>query len=460
MYTDPIFPLKYELVSGVKTGPILLSGSGYQIIKSTGLAKKVLVVSLDLSEKWLDVGLLENSQIEHVQFGDKRYDLILSDDRILAPTFACPEPNDKFEAVGFATAMRRTRQKEKNAKLSGGIYCEKYAVILPVPFTEEVLTDDVLLGSYLSGGVSVSCFSERRLLSLVPWMTRADLLEICSTANLQPSSRKEIEDGIPISDEKKSFRLTGRPELEAFFRDHIIDIIENRERYQKLGIEFPSAVVLHGAPGCGKTFAVEALVEYLDLPSFTISSGSIGSPYIHETGRKIAGIFENAMKQSPSVIIIDEMEAFLSDREFGGQSHRVEEVAEFLRIIPEALKNNVLIIGMTNKIDMIDPAILRRGRFDHVIKIDMPTEKEVEALLQALFSERPCEENIRLEQAIALLSGRPLSDSSFFVRESARLAAKAGKTKIDNLSIEQALKLVEREKDEPKKKEVGFGRDK
>lgn len=459
MYTDPIFPLKYELVSGVKTGPILSAGSDWQIIKSTGLAKKVLVVSLDLSEKWLDVGLLDNAQIEHVQFGDKRYDLILSDDRILAPTFACPEPNDKFEAVGFATAMRRTRQKEKNAKLSGGIYCEKYAVILPVPFTEEILTDDVLLGSYLSGGVSVSCFSERRLLSLVPWMTKDNLLEICSAANLQPSPRKEIEEGVTISGERKSFRLIGRPELEAFFRDHIIDIIESKERYKKLGIEFPSAVVLHGPPGCGKTFAVEALVEYLDLPSFTISSGSIGSPYIHETGRKIAGIFENAMKQSPSVIIIDEMEAFLSDREFGGQSHRVEEVAEFLRIIPEALKNNVLIIGMTNRIEIIDPAILRRGRFDHVIKVDMATEIEVEALLRELFSERPCEENIELQKAIALLSGRPLSDASFLVREAARITAKTGKSKIDNASIEQALKLVVREKEASEERKIGFGRD-
>jgi hypothetical protein len=404
MYTDPIFPLKYELVSGVKAGPILFGGSDWQIIRSTGFAKKVLVSSLDLSEKWLEVGLLDKTQIERVRFGDKSYDLLLSDERIIAPTFACPEPNDKFEAIGFAAAMRRTRQKEKKAQLSGGIYCEKYAVILPVPFSEEVLTDDVLLGSYLSGGVSVSCFSERRLLSLVPWMTRDDLLEICSAANLQPSSRKEIEEGITINDEKKSFRLIGRPELEAFFRDHIIDIIENRERYQKFGIEFPSAVVLHGPPGCGKTFAVEALVEYLDLPSFTISSGSIGSPYIHETGRKIAGVFENAMRQSPSVIIIDEMEAFLSDREFGGQSHRVEEVAEFLRIIPEALKNNVLIIGMTNRIEIIDPAILRRGRFDHIIKVDMPTEKEVESLLKELFSERPCEENMPLEQAVELLT--------------------------------------------------------
>lgn len=459
MYTDPIFPLKYELVPGVKTGPVLSAGSDWQIIRSTGLAKKVLVASLDLSEKWLDAGLLDNSQVEHVQFGNERYDLILSDDRILSPTFACPEPSDKSEAVGFATAMRRTRQKEKTANLSGGIYCEKYAVILPVPFTEEVLADDILLGSYLSGGVSVSCFSERRLLSLVRWMLKDDLKEICSAANLRSPAQKEAEEGIPSGDKKKPFQLIGRPELEAFFRDHIIDIIENRERYKKLGIDFPAAVILHGPPGCGKTFAVDALVEYLDLPSFTVSSGSIGSPYIHQTSMKIASVFEDAIKQAPSIIVIDEMEAYLSERAGEFHSHKVEEVAEFLREIPEALKNNVLIIGMTNMIDKIDPAILRRGRFDHVIKIDMPSESEVESLLKGLFAERPCEENIKLQKAVKLLSGRPLSDASFLVREAARITAKAGKSKIDNSSVEEALKLVVREEDAPEERKIGFGRD-
>lgn len=459
MYFDPIFPLKYELVSGVKTGPVLSSGSDWQIIRSTGLAKKVLVASPDLSEKWLNSGLLDNAQVEHIQFGKETYGLILSDDRILSPTFACPEPNDKSEAVAFATAMRRTRTKEKNANLSGGIYCEKYAVILPVPFAEEVLADDILLGSYLSGGVYVSCFSERRVLSLVRWMTKEDLKEIYGAANLKSTTQKETEEGIPIDDKKKSFRLTGRPELETFFRDHIIDIMENRDRYKKMGIDFPSAVILHGPPGSGKTFAVEALVEYLDLPSFTISSGSIGSPYIHETGRKIAGIFDNAIQNSPSVVLIDEMEAFLSDREFGGQSHRVEEVAEFLRIIPEALENNVLIIGMTNRIEIIDRAILRRGRFDHIIKVEMPTEKEVESLLKELFSARPCKENIKLDHAIKLLTGRPLSDVSFFVREAARIAVKSGKSELDDESVEQALKLVIREKETHNERKIGFSRD-
>lgn len=136
-----------------------------------------------------------------------------------------------------------------------------------------------------------------------------------------------------------------------------------------------------------KTFAVERLIEFFGWPSFHIDASSVASPYIHETSKKVAEVFTQAMQHAPSVLVIDEMEAFLADREIGSGHHRVEEVAEFLRRIPEATKQDVLIIAMTNRIDMIDPAILRRGRFDHVIKVDYASEMEVMSLLENLLSD-------------------------------------------------------------------------
>src|SRR3546814_9307851 len=94
-----------------------------------------------------------------------------------------------------------------------------------------------------------------------------------------------------------------------------------------------------------QTCALPILVEHLDWPFFSIDSGSIGSPFIHETGKKIAEAFEQAVKVSPAVVVIDEIDAFLAARDSsaGGQ-HRVEEVAEFLRSIPKAAENKVLVI--------------------------------------------------------------------------------------------------------------------
>jgi len=255
----------------------------------------------------------------------------------------------------------------------------------------------------------------------------------------------------------KVFRLPGRPQLEEFFNEHVIDIIFNAEKYQALGIDFPSAIVLHGPPGCGKTFAVERLVEFIDWPSYSIDSNSVGSPYIHETSKKISEVFDKAIDGAPSVVVIDEMESFLSDRRSGSSSglHHVEEVAEFLRRIPEAIKNKVLIIAMTNLIEMIDPAILRRGRFDHIIEVGMPSREEVASLVDSLLSKIPKAEGLNVDKILDALTGKALSDSAFVIREAARLAAKAGKTALDQESIVAALKSLPKDQ-EKKSRRIGF----
>jgi SpoVK/Ycf46/Vps4 family AAA+-type ATPase len=257
----------------------------------------------------------------------------------------------------------------------------------------------------------------------------------------------------------KQFKLAGRPELELFINEHVIDIIENEARYKALGIEFPSAIILHGPPGCGKTFAVERLVDYLGWPSFQIEASSVASPYIHETSRKVAEVFETAMKNSPSVLVIDEMEAFLADRQSGASSssHRIEEVAEFLRRIPEAAKNDVLIVAMTNRVDMIDPAILRRGRFDHIIKVDYASEAEVLSLLEKLLSSLPKDKDVNAVPFAKELAGRPLSDVAFVVREGARLAARSGKDRLDQDSLLAALHSAPaRDREGETQRSIGF----
>ena len=202
---------------------------------------------------------------------------------------------------------------------------------------------------------------------------------------------------------------------------------------------------------------MERLVEFIDWPSYSIDSNSVGSPYIHQTSKKISEVFDKAIDCAPSVIVIDEMESFLSDRRSGSSSglHHVEEVAEFLRRIPEATKKKVLIIAMTNLIDMIDPAILRRGRFDHIIEVGMPSREEVASLLDTLLSKLPKTEDLNIDKIIDILTGKPLSDSAFVIREAARLAAKAGKKGLDQDSIILALNSLPQEK-EKKERLIGF----
>ncbi len=149
------------------------------------------------------------------------------------------------------------------------------------------------------------------------------------------------------------------------------------------------------------------------------------------------------------------MDAFLSERDMGTGHHRVEEVAEFLRRIPEAIAKDVLIVAMTNRLDMIDPAILRRGRFDHVVEVGPASEKEVEDLISALLAKLPRGDDIDTPSLAKKLAGRPLSDVAFVVREGARLAARSGQDRISQTNLLAAVKATP-DRERGSERRIGF----
>lgn len=449
MAIDAWLPIGFAIPTGETIRLAHSEDLDWQIYEADGGAR-VLVAQPSLAERWLSIDLIEQGQLQQLALGDQEYFALTSGPGYaLAPVSECSPPSSKSEALAFAEALRATRSIDKTSALNDAIYVERVSRLLPTYSLTPPMDDDVVLGAWLTGGVPVSAHAIRRLHTLVGWMAVGHLVEVVaragfatdeSTTATQESLRFE---GVHTGDDQKtrSFALPGRPGLERFLQEHVIDIIQNADRYKALGVDFPSAIILHGPPGCGKTFAVDRLVDFLGWPSFQVDASSVASPYIHETSRKVADVFDKATNNSPAVIVIDEMEAFLADRQMGAGSshHRVEEVAEFLRRIPEAIKNHVLIVAMTNRIEMIDPAILRRGRFDHVVKVDMPSPKEVQSLLEKLVSELPHAEDVDVARLSDNLAGRPLSDIAFVVREGARLAARSGKDRIDQESLTKAL---------------------
>lgn len=472
MPLDAWLPIGLALPDGACVRLVLHEGVDWQVFEAQG-GGYALVAKESLANRWLDTGLVGLGVLTPFNFGGERLlEFSCGASHVLAPLSACKSPNSKIEALAFADALRVTRQLDTEGALQDSIYVERLSRLLPTYSLSARVADDVVFGSWLSGGVPVSVSAFRRLRSLVGWMGEPHLREVIQRAgftvpvttglagaNAKKATEKFSSEPRPAETSPHNFTLAGRPDLENFLNEHVIEIIEHQERYKALGIEFPSAIVLHGPPGCGKTFAIERLVEYLGWPSFQIEASSVASPYIHETSKKVAGVFEQAMKSAPSVLVIDEMEAFLADRQMGAGSshHRVEEVAEFLRRIPEAIKNQVLIVAMTNRIEMIDPAILRRGRFDHVVKVDMASEEEVLSLLKKLVGELPQESGIDLAPIAQKLNGRPLSDVAFVVREGARLAARSGKDKLDQQSLLKGLKTSPaRGSEEGGQRKIGF----
>lgn len=459
MALDAWLPIGFKLPDGAKARVALYEGADWQVYETQG-GGRALVVHDELGARWQEAGLIDDGTLDAFQFGDHQLRAIsCSPSQTLLPISEAKSPDNKAEALSFALALKATRDIDSESALQDALYVEKITRLLPTYSISSRAGDDVVLGYWLTGGASIPATSFRRLRQTMSWLGAGHLKDVVQAAGFQvaevmPLERKPVApaektEAVPAEqveqlkrtepEPNKVFELAGRPELAAFFNEHIVDIILHRDRYKVLGIEFPSAVILHGPPGCGKTFAVDRLVDFLGWPSFQIDASSVASPYIHETSKKVAQVFDKAMENAPSVLVIDEMEAFLADREMGSGHHRVEEVAEFLRRIPEAVKNDVLIIAMTNRIEMIDPAIQRRGRFDHVIKVDFASEVEVLSLLEKLLSSLPKESDVDAKPLAKELAGRPLSDVSFVVREGARLAARFGKERLDQASLLAAL---------------------
>ena len=260
---------------------------------------------------------------------------------------------------------------------------------------------------------------------------------------------------VPADEPLDKFTLVGRPALEQFFNDNIVDIVLNQEQYKRMGISFPGATILHGPPGCGKTYAVEKLAEYLGWKRFDIDSSTVASSYIHDTSKKISEVFSAAIKAAPSILVIDEMEAFLSNRNMAGPSgtHHIEEVAEFLRRIPEAISKGVLVFAMTNMIDTIDPAILRRGRFDHIIEVKMASKEEIGELLKVKLRELPIADDVVIERIAQRLDGHPMSDVTFVLREAGRMAVKTHIECINQMCFDEALNMLPKKEE---KRKIGF----
>lgn len=480
MAIEPWLPIGFKLPRDGITRLALFGGAAWQILETKG-GGRVLLAHEDLVHRWTTAGLIDGHALAPVEFGGQHIYTISSDSKqVLCPISDDKSPDTKAQALAFAKALKATRAIDQESPLQDAIYVEKLGRLLPTYSISSRTSDDVVLGYWLTGGANLSVKSFRRARQMLSWLGTPNLKDVIETAGFpvaeivlpetiaKPESKSGENEAVEQAPAEKvltapkpngTFELPGRPELVAFFNEHVVDIVQNRERYQRLGIGFPSAIVLHGPPGCGKTFAIEQLIDFLGWPNYSIDASSVASPYIHQTSKKVAEVFEQAMQNAPSVLVIDEMEAFLADREMGSGSshHRVEEVAEFLRRIPEATKNNVLIVAMTNRVEIIDPAILRRGRFDHIIKVDFASETEVLELLKKLLSSIPKEDDVDVTPLAKRLAGRPLSDVSFVVREGARLAARAGQDKLDQASLLAALSAAPaREREGQEKRRIGF----
>ena len=452
---------------------MISSGKDWQIY-STNQDTYVLAATASLYEKWGADYLLPKGIFGQLSDKSDLWIYCSPGHYIVSSLEQGPYPNNNGQIEAFSIAFNTTLKLYPQADLHDAVYIEEYSLILPGDEKNSPSKNDCVYGKWLTGGVNISAKSFKRVSQLMSWIDREQLSKSFELAGFDATYNTEKEgtnneaknnneqaviveettDTLPV-EIKGTFSLVGRPELEQFFNDNIIDIVLRQEQYKRMGISFPGATILYGPPGCGKTYAVERLAEYLGWQRFDIDSSTIASSFIHDTSKKISEVFSQAIKAAPSIIVIDEMEAFLSNRNMNTSSstHHIEEVAEFLRRIPEAISKGVLVFAMTNMLDTIDPAILRRGRFDHIIEVKMANKEEIAALLNAKFKELPVADDVLVDEIAQQLDSHPMSDVTFVLREAGRIAVKTGIEFMDKACFEKALDMLPKKEE---KRKIGF----
>lgn len=218
--------------------------------------------------------------------------------------------------------------------------------------------------------------------------------------------------------------VAGMEELKELLYSEIILPLQQKELYEKYRISLPNGILLYGPPGCGKTFISKKLAEEIEYTFIEIKPSDLASIYVHGSQEKIGNLFKKAREKSPSIIFIDEIDAIIPKRSDKLDHHYSAEVNEFLSQISECSKNNVVVIGTTNRPDNIDPAALRTGRFDKLVYVSTPDFDARVALFDMFLKDRPVASDVKSNILASITNNYVASDIESIVNNAARTALK------------------------------------
>jgi AAA+ superfamily predicted ATPase len=237
-------------------------------------------------------------------------------------------------------------------------------------------------------------------------------------------------------------QVAGMSALKEQLMHEIIGPFKDPELYRRYRVTLPNGILFYGPPGCGKTYIARTLADELGWHFQYCRPSDVASPYIHDTVSRIRAVFSTAIEKAPSIIFIDEFEAFVPARSgLGGhQQYKAEEVNEFLANLEGCAERRVLVIAATNEPERIDPAVRRSGRFDKLILIPPPDADARRAMLEFHLADRPVDGSLNIAGIAAVLEGYSASDIKLLVDEAARMALK----RADLITTSTLLATLER----------------
>ena len=224
------------------------------------------------------------------------------------------------------------------------------------------------------------------------------------------------------------------------------DFLSEPERFQRMGAKIPRGVLLMGSPGTGKTLLAKAVAGEAGVPFFSISGSDFVEMFVGVGASRVRDLFKQAKEASPSIVFIDEIDAVGRQRGagLGGGHDEREQTLNQLLVEMDGFEDNtaVILIAATNRPDILDPALLRPGRFDRQITVDRPDVKGREQILRVHAANKPLAGDVDFESLAKLTPGFTGADLSNLMNESALLAARRHKSAITMEEVEEAMERV------------------
>ena len=226
----------------------------------------------------------------------------------------------------------------------------------------------------------------------------------------------------------------------------VVEFLKNPPKFARLGAKIPKGVLLMGMPGTGKTLMAKAIAGEANVAFFHMSGSDFVEMFVGVGASRVRDLFEQGRKHAPCILFIDELDAVgrVRGAGYGGGHDEREQTLNQMLVEMDGFdtKDGVIIVAATNRPDVLDPALLRPGRFDRQVVVDMPDTKEREKILQIHARNIPTAMDVELSRIARATPGSSGADLANLVNESALLGARRGKQKVDMLDFEDARDKV------------------
>ena len=251
-----------------------------------------------------------------------------------------------------------------------------------------------------------------------------------SRAKMSSDTKKKLADVAGLAEEKEDL-------------EEIIDFLRAPDKYSKLGARIPKGVLLEGAPGTGKTLLAKAIAGEANVPFFSISGSDFVEMFVGVGASRVRDLFADAKKNSPCIVFIDEIDAVARRRGtgMGGGHDEREQTLNQLLVEMDGFEDNqgIIVLAATNRVDILDPAILRPGRFDRKIAVSPPDVRGREDILKLHAKNKPIGSDVDLKQIAQTSAGFTGADLENLLNEAAILAAKKDKAYIEQNDVKQTF---------------------